>query len=47
MEKLEIIESSEAMYDVIVLGAGIVGSSAAYQAQRAGNKTLLIEQVGI
>ncbi|XP_063712187.1 peroxisomal sarcosine oxidase-like isoform X2 [Symsagittifera roscoffensis] len=44
MEKLEIIESSEAMYDVIVLGAGIVGSSAAYQAQRAGNKTLLIEQ---
>ena len=33
------------MYDVIVLGAGIVGSSAAYQSQKSELKTLLLEQV--
>ena len=37
--------SGECGYDIIVVGAGIVGSSAAYQAQKAGHKTLLVEQV--
>ena len=33
------------LYDVIVIGAGIVGSSAAFQLAKDGYKTLLIEQV--
>lgn len=31
-------------FDVIVIGAGVMGSSAAYQAAKRGQKTLLIEQ---
>src|SRR5215207_9809143 len=31
-------------YDVIVVGAGVVGSSAAYQAAKAGYRVLLLEQ---
>lgn len=34
-------------YDVIVLGAGIVGSSTAYHLQQDGCKVLLLEQVSI
>ena len=34
------------IWDVIVVGAGIVGSSAAYHCVKQGLKTLLIEQVG-
>ena len=33
------------LYDVIVVGAGIEGSSTAYQLARQGKKTLLLEQV--
>ena len=32
-------------YDVIVVGAGIMGSSAAYALRKQGKKTLLIDQV--
>ena len=32
-------------YDVIVVGAGIMGSSAAYSLRKQGKKTLLIDQV--
>ena len=32
-------------WDVIVVGAGVVGSAAAYQLAKQGFKTLLIEQV--
>ncbi|KAL7585377.1 probable sarcosine oxidase [Lactuca sativa] len=31
-------------FDVIVIGAGVMGSSAAYQAAKRGQKTLLLEQ---
>lgn len=31
-------------FDVIVIGAGVMGSSAAYQAAKRGQKTLLVEQ---
>ena len=34
-------------YDVIVVGAGIQGSSTAYTLAKRGQKTLLIEQVRI
>ena len=33
------------VYDVIVVGAGIEGSATAYQLAKAGQCTLLIEQV--
>ena len=33
------------VYDVIVVGAGVVGLSAACQAARRGKKTLLLDQV--
>lgn len=32
------------VFDVIVVGAGVMGSSAAYQAAKRGKKTLLLEQ---
>ena len=35
------------MYDVIVVGAGIMGSAAAYSLLKQGKKTLLIDQVSI
>ncbi|GFN92900.1 peroxisomal sarcosine oxidase [Plakobranchus ocellatus] len=36
--------SSRALYDVIVIGAGIEGSSCAYNLAKEGMKVLLIEQ---
>ncbi|GFN92898.1 peroxisomal sarcosine oxidase [Plakobranchus ocellatus] len=36
--------SSRALYDVIVIGAGIEGSSCAYNLAKEGEKVLLIEQ---
>lgn len=33
------------IYDVIVVGAGVEGSSTAYQLAKQGKKTLLLEQV--
>ncbi|XP_069135761.1 peroxisomal sarcosine oxidase-like isoform X3 [Argopecten irradians] len=36
--------AEETVYDVIVVGAGIVGSYTAYHARRAGKSTCLIEQ---
>ena len=35
------------VYDVIVVGAGIEGSSTAYHLAKAGKRTLLLEQVSI
>lgn len=35
------------MYDVVVVGAGIEGSATAYNLAKAGQKTLLLEQVSI
>lgn len=32
-------------YDIIVVGAGVMGCSAAYALAKQGKKTLLIEQV--
>lgn len=32
-------------FDAIVVGAGVMGSCAAYQLARRGKKTLLLEQV--
>ncbi|KAF5785109.1 putative FAD dependent oxidoreductase, FAD/NAD(P)-binding domain superfamily [Helianthus annuus] len=31
-------------FDIIIIGAGVMGSSAAYQAAKSGHKTLLLEQ---
>lgn len=36
-----------AIYDVIVVGAGIEGSSTAYQLAKQGKRTLLLEQVNL
>ena len=46
---LVMVEGTEACYDVVVLGAGIQGSSTAYYLkQKAGvEKVLLLEQVFI
>ena len=33
------------IYDVIVVGAGIIGSATAYALRKRGIKTLLIDQV--
>lgn len=33
------------MYDVIVVGAGIMGCATAYALAKQGKKTLLVEQV--
>ncbi|CAJ2643367.1 probable sarcosine oxidase [Trifolium pratense] len=38
------MDSSPSDYDVIVIGAGVMGSSTAYQASKRGLKTLLLEQ---
>jgi sarcosine oxidase len=35
------------MYDLIVIGAGAIGSATAYHAAKAGNKVLLLEQYAI
>lgn len=35
------------MYDLIVIGAGVVGSATAYQAAKAGRRVLLLEQYAI
>ena len=35
------------MYDVIVVGAGVVGSFTAYHLAKQGKRTLLLEQVGM
>lgn len=43
MQKPE-MESSDQEFDVIVIGAGIMGSSTAYQTAKRGHKTLLLEQ---
>lgn len=37
--------SSKAVYDVIVIGAGIEGSASAYTLSKEGKKVLLLEQV--
>ncbi len=34
------------MYDVIVVGAGVVGSATAYHLAKEGKTVLLLEQVG-
>lgn len=34
------------IYDVIVVGAGVEGSSTAYHLAKSGKRTLLLEQVG-
>lgn len=34
------------LYDVIVVGAGVIGSAASYTLAKQGKKTLLVEQVG-
>ncbi|PON73054.1 Sarcosine oxidase, monomeric [Parasponia andersonii] len=38
------MEYSGEEFDVIVIGAGVMGSSAAYQAAKRGHRTLLLEQ---
>ncbi|KAJ1420119.1 hypothetical protein SESBI_14558 [Sesbania bispinosa] len=38
------MEDSNSQFDVIVVGAGVMGSSTAYQAAKRGLKTLLLEQ---
>ncbi|CAK9141598.1 unnamed protein product [Ilex paraguariensis] len=38
------MENSGEQFDVIVIGAGIMGSSTAYQTSKRGHKTLLLEQ---
>lgn len=38
------MEYSGEKFDVIVIGAGVMGSSAAYQTAKRGHKTLLLEQ---
>ncbi|KAI5673063.1 hypothetical protein M9H77_13427 [Catharanthus roseus] len=38
------MENSSNMFDVIVIGAGIMGSCTAYQTAKRGKKTLLLEQ---
>ncbi len=35
------------MYDLIVIGAGVVGSATAYQAAKAGRRVLLLEQYAV
>jgi monomeric sarcosine oxidase len=35
------------MYDLIVIGAGVVGSATAYQSAKAGHRVLLLEQYAI
>ena len=41
-----IVEVMETLYDVIVVGAGVEGSSTAYHiAKSGGKKVLLLEQV--
>lgn len=35
------------VYDTIVIGAGVEGSSTAYQLAKNGQRTLLLEQVSI
>ena len=35
------------MYDLIVIGAGAVGSATAYHAAKAGHRVLLLEQYAI
>ena len=39
------VNHTMAMYDCIVIGAGIMGSSTAYHLSKTGSKTLMIEQV--
>ncbi|KAH6760768.1 FAD-dependent oxidoreductase family protein [Perilla frutescens var. hirtella] len=38
------MEHAHQLFDVIVIGAGVMGSSAAYQTSKRGLKTLLLEQ---
>ncbi|KAL3818416.1 hypothetical protein ACJIZ3_004321 [Penstemon smallii] len=38
------MENSTQIYDVIIIGAGVMGSSTAYQTAKRGLKTLLLEQ---
>ena len=38
------MENRSEIFDVIVVGAGIMGSSTAYQTAKRGKKTLLLEQ---
>ncbi|RCU11652.1 FAD-dependent oxidoreductase, partial [Acinetobacter baumannii] len=38
------MEYSGDEFDVIVVGAGVMGSSTAYQTAKRGHKTLLLEQ---
>ncbi|HVU12302.1 MAG TPA: N-methyl-L-tryptophan oxidase, partial [Phototrophicaceae bacterium] len=35
------------MYDLIVIGAGVIGSATAYQAAKAGRRVLLLEQFAV
>ena len=39
--------SDQAVYDAVVVGAGIIGSSTAYYLAKNGHRTLLLEQVGL
>ena len=41
------MSAAENTFEVIVIGAGVEGSAAAYQLARAGKRVALIEQVGM
>ncbi|MCK6577788.1 MAG: FAD-dependent oxidoreductase [Anaerolineae bacterium] len=47
LEFADYTQGEETMYDVIVIGAGAVGSATAYAAARSGARVLLLEQFEI
>lgn len=42
---LEKMASGSIVYDVAVIGAGVIGSAAAYQIAKNGSRVILLEQV--